>query len=417
MRGGQLVVRRGRSAFMITHRRGEGPTGRAAARNTATPLSVELLVAWLRDGWRWAVLTVLVLVLGSLPALAQALPDGSSDLTAEQLRDLVRGSADVAWTGYGESRVDLPLPDVRDLGDVPGLLGGTTRTRTAWRGADDWRVDRLVLTGEVDVITSPTGTVTWNSADRTASTVVGALPVRLPRADDLTPPVLARRLVATPDVTFSRLPSRRVAGTSAAGLRIAPQNPSSTLVASVDVWVEPSSGLPLQVEVRAPDRRNPVLTTLLLDVALGDPGAERTAFTPPQDATTLTTQAPDVVSEINRLVPFLLPPALAGTPRADPAGLGGGGIGVYGKGFASYAVVPVTRGLGRDLLRAAPPDGLLPTPLVNALVGQVGQVGHARHVGPGGGPVFLLVGTVPAQTLRDALEQLREDPPEYVGPR
>ncbi len=351
-------------------------------------------------------LTALVLVLGSLPALAKALPDGSSTLTAEQLRDLVRGSAGVAWSGYGESRGDLPLPDVRDLGDVPDLLGGTTRTRTAWRGPQDWRVDRLNLTGEQDVITSGQGTVTWNSADRTASYVLGQLPVRLPRADDLVPPVLARRLVATPDVTFTRLPSRRVAGTSAAGLRVTPVDPGSTLVQSVDLWVEPSTGLALQVEVRASGQRNPVLSTLLLDVSFGDPGSGRTAFSPPPGTTTTSSAAPDVVSEINRLVPFRLPPSLAGTPREDPAGLGQGGIGIYGKGFSAYAVVPVTRALGHDLLRAAPPDGLLPTPLVNALVGRVGR-----------GGVFLLVGTVPEQTLRDALAQLRENPPPYVGPR
>lgn len=363
-------------------------------------------MGWMRDGWRWAVLTALVLVLGALPALAKTLPDGASDLSAEELRELVRDSASVAWSGYGESRVDLPLPDVRDLGDVPGLLGGTTRTRTAWRGAEDWRVDRLTLTGEEDVITSGRGTVTWNSADRTASYVLGELSVRLPRADDLVAPVLARRLVATPDVTFSRVPSRRVAGTSAAGLRLTPTDPASTLVDTVDVWVEPSTGLALRVEIRAPGRRNPVLTTLVLDLAVGDPGQERTSFTPPPGTSTTTTEAPDVVTEINRLVPFLLPPALAGTPREDPAGLGDGGIGVYGQGFSAYAVVPVTRALGRDLLRAAPPDGLLTTPLVNALVGQVGR-----------GAVFLLVGTVPEQTLREALTQLRADPPRYIGPR
>ena len=44
--------------------------------------------------------------------------------------------------------------------------------------------------------------------------VIGAQPVRLPRAADLLPPALARRLLGIAAATdrYSRLPSRRVAG-------------------------------------------------------------------------------------------------------------------------------------------------------------------------------------------------------------
>ena len=356
-------------------------------------------------GWRWAVVAAGLAALVSLPALAGALPAGESDLTAEQLRDLVRASDAVAYEAYGESRVDLPLPDVRELGDVPELLGGTTRTRTAWRTPLDWRVDRLTVAGETDVVRAGAQTTTWDSADRTVTRVLGDLPVRLPRPDDLTAPVLARRLVATPDTTVSRLPERRVAGRSAAGLRVAPTDPTQTLVESVDVWVDPDSGLPLRVEVRAGGQRNPVLTSVLLDLDLGDPGAERTAFDPPAGATVTSSQAPDVAAEIDRLVPFLLPDVLAGDTRADPAGLGTGGVAVYDQGFEAYAVVPLDRGLGDDLIELAPPGGLFATPLVNVLVGRQR------------GAVFLLVGTVPEQVLRSALTELRRDPPVVVGDR
>ena len=355
--------------------------------------------------WRWAAVAAGVAALVSLPTLAGALPTRSSDVTAEELRDLVRASGAVAHEAYGESRVDLPLPDVDALGDVPELLGSTTRTRTAWRTPLDWRVDRLTVAGETDVVRAGALTTTWDSADRSVTRLLGDLPVRLPRPDDLTAPVLARRLVATPGTVLSRLPERRVAGRSAPGLRVAPADPAQTLVESVDVWVEPGSGLPLRVEVRADGQRNPVVTAVVLDLELGDPGARRTAFDPPPGSTETTTQAPDVAAEVDRLVPFLLPDVLAGDGRADPAGLGTGGVAVYDRGFEAYAVVPLDRDLGGDLLDLAPPGGVFATPLVTVLVGRVERT------------AYVLVGTVPEQVLRDALTALRRDPPPFVGDR
>ncbi len=51
---------------------------------------------------------------------------------------------------------------------------------------------------------------------------------------------------------LSRLPARRVAGRSAAGLRLVPADPAST-IARVDVWADEASGLPLRVEVYGED--------------------------------------------------------------------------------------------------------------------------------------------------------------------
>jgi hypothetical protein len=354
-------------------------------------------------GWRWAVVTALVVVLASLPSLAGALlPKGDSDLTAEQLRELVRQSSRVVWEGLGESRSDLPLPDVEDLDDVPALLGGTTRTRTTWLSPDRWRIDRLDVASETDTIQDVDQTTTWDSADRTVDVVVGDLPVRLPRAGDLSAPVLGRRLAGTPGTVLSRLDERRVAGRTAAGFRLTPRDPARTTVSSIDIWADPDSGLALRVEVRSPGQRNPVLTSLLLDLDVGSADAGRIDFVPPEDADVASAVAPDIAAEIDRFAPFALPPALAGDGRSTIGGLSNGGVAVYGEGLEAYVVVPLEGRLARRFLRAADQEGLFPTPLVNALVGVDGQ------------RVYLLVGTVPASRLQAGLTALREDRPERV---
>src|SRR4029453_13306921 len=80
--------------------------------------------------------------------------------------------------------------------------------------------------------------------------VVGDLPARLPQAPDLLPPDLARRLLAdaAPGDGLTALPPRRVAGIAAAGLRFTPGDPDTT-IDRLDVWADPATGLPLQVEL------------------------------------------------------------------------------------------------------------------------------------------------------------------------
>ena len=354
--------------------------------------------------WRWAAAAALVALLGAVPALAGLLPTGNSDLTAEQLRDLVRASDQVGWEGLGESRADLPLPDVPDLDIVPALLGGTTRARASWVGPDQWRVDQLDVAGEIGTIGVRDATLTWNSAAQSANVVVGELPVRLPSAADLLAPVLGRRLASTPDADLSRIGERRIAGRTAAGLRLTPQDPASTTVSAVDIWVEPGSGLALQVDVRSPGQRNAVLTSLLLDLDLRPPADDPTRFTPPAGVDVTFADAPDIAAEINRFAPFILPETLAGVVRTDPAGLGNGGVAVYGTGFTAYAVVPLSGGVARRILDAADPQGEFPTPLVN---GVVGTGGRER--------VYLLVGTVPTATLQAGLLELQQNRPQRIN--
>jgi hypothetical protein len=204
----------------------------------------------------------------------------------------------------------------------------------------------------------------------------------------------------------SALPARRVAGRSTAGVRLVPRDPERTTVRSVDLWAEPSTGLPLRVEVRAAGASRPALTSVLLDLDLSRPPVGLTDFPRPATASITVGDAPDIAALADRFAPYELPDALAGLPRRDRSVLStGGGVGTYGDGFTALAVVPLPDGLGRELVRRIEPDGdgrtaRVATPLVN---GQVGVSDDDR--------AYLLVGTVPDALLTTALVQLRADPP------
>lgn len=348
--------------------------------------------------------------LTALPSLAGALPADAPPVPLAELVARIRASPDVAWSGYGESRGALVLPDVRELGDLPGLVGGTTRTRTWWRAPDEWRVDALSLVGETDTTRDPDGSWTWDSADERAQRIVGELDVRLPAAPDLVAPVLGHRLAGTGDVELSALPDRRVAGRAAAGVRLTPRDPATTTVAAVDMWAEPRTGLPLRVEVHAAGQDQPVLTSLLLDLELAAPPRSRTTFLPPARASVSVDEAPDLAAAVDRFAPFALPPVLAMLPRRQRTDLGlVGGVGTYGDGFTALVVLPLPLDAGRRLVRRIDSDGdgesaRVSTPLVNGLAATVRE------------RAYLLVGTVPETVLQRALAELRfTEPPLREG--
>lgn len=363
-----------------------------------------------RRAWRWAVVaagTALVLL---LPSVVAALPVTTTTLSASELLQRVRASGDVGWSGYGESRGSLALPHVHDLEDLPELLGDTTRTRAWWRGPDSWRVDALSLVGETDTVRGPGGTWTWESADARAVRVDGDVGVRLPTAADLLAPTLGRRLAGTPDVVARRLPARRVAGRAADGLRLAPRSPDGTSVRSVEMWVDPASGLPLRVEVWADGQDAPSLVSLLLDLELERPAASRTSFVPPPDAVTTVVAAPDLAALSDRFAPYRLPDELAGVSRAAAGDGATGGVGVYGQGLQAVAVVPLPRDVARRAVRRIDPGGdgrtaVVQTPLLSAVVARDGR----RRA-------YLVAGTVPLERLTAVLVALRADPPARIRP-
>ncbi len=357
---------------------------------------------------RWAVVVTLLAVLLSLPALVGALPADDADVTAPDLRDAVLASAGVGFSGYAVSAGGLTLPVSDQLPAVADLLSDRTTMRVWWRGPDEHRVDVVTATGETGVHVDPGGTWTWEFESTTARRSDPA-PLALPAPPDLVPAALGRRLLSeAADTELSRTGARRVAGRDALGLRLVPAAPAAS-VASVDVWADAATGLPLAVEVRADDAPVPALDTRFLDLDLTTPPAGVVAFTPPADARVLPGEdTEDLLREAGRrLSEVTLPGELAGLPRRTLAGAPGA-VGVYGSGVTLLAVAPVPGRLAAGLRQAL---AAAPAAVTDELGTRVaaGPLGLMLVEPPGRG-AYVLTGTVTVDALADAAGALTGAP-------
>jgi hypothetical protein len=286
---------------------------------------------------RWGVVLAVVIVLCSIPVAINMWPARAADISVPALRTRIAASAGQAYSGYAQSTGLLPLPSLPNLERVTALVSGTTEMRAWYAAPDRWRVDVIAGGSERDTYQTPDAQYLWDYEANQLSRIVGEQPLRLPRAADLTPPELVRRILdlATGD-RYEPVADKRVAGRAAAGLRIVPAT-ADTTVDHVDVWADPASGLPLQAEVTAKGGVRPVFVTRFLELHLGTPDAA--VLAPPQSRPGVGfTAAPDVLSLINRRSRFVsLPDQLGGAPRAD-AVPGLTAAGVYGTGLARFVV-------------------------------------------------------------------------------
>ena len=346
-------------------------------------------------------------VLAGLPLAAGALPARSDPASAAALADAVRRSGARDFSGYAEAVGGLALPLTDEFTTVTDLFGDRTRMRVWWRGESDWRVDSVQPTGETGLYRDPDGLWTWDYERGTALRTTDPA-VRLPRAADLEPAALGRRLLseARPG-ELSRLPARRVAGRSAPGLRLRPVDHGST-VDRVDVWVDRDTGVPLRVEVAAGGSARPVVETGYLDFSAAAPDPGTTRFVPPYPGRVRRELNPDLAASINVFSPVVPPLRLAGLPvRTRVEGLGS--VGTYGTGLTVLVAVPlpgrVSRPL-RDQLSDTP--GITPTALGMRLT--VGPL-SLLLTDPVGRRSWLLTGTVDAATLDRAAQEIAAAPP------
>ena len=357
--------------------------------------------------WRWAVVALAVAVLVSLPTVIGALPARSSDLSATDLLARVKASGSVGHSGYAESVGGLQLPLTADFTALTSLLGDRTRIRSWWRSDEDWRVDAVQTTGEAGTYRDASGIWSW---DYEQDTIVRTSEptVRLPRVSDVEPAALARRLLSEARAAdVSRIPSRRVAGRDAAGLRLRPSD-NGTTIDRVDVWVDPVTGLALRVEIYGKDTPRPVLETAFLDFSARTPPPSDTRFTPAEPDRIRGETNPDLAAAINVFAPVTPPATLAGLP-GRPGIIGLGSVGTYGSGLTLLVAVPMPGRISRPLR-----DQLAKTPGATAT-----PEGIRIAVGPQSLLLtdsrdrrsWLITGTVTAQTLDAAATQLRTQPP------
>ena len=345
--------------------------------------------------------------------IASALPVSVPTLTASQLRGRILASAQESYAGYAESNATFGLPPLAGLTGLTSLLDGVTKMRVWQATPTRWRVDVLSDAGERDTYQlSGCRSYIWDSADQLLAEVRGRQTFRLPRPADLVPPALALRLLseAGRQARFSVIAPLRVAGRSAAGLRMTPADPAST-VGRVDIWADPASGLPLMVEIfgRGGSAR-PALESKFFQVSPWRPDPR--VLTPVRAYGTgfTVTSASNLAGALSNLGLVALPRQLAGRKRT-PVPEGFETIGVYGGGLATFVVLGVRGDTGTDLVPNALSAGgtaftvpggtgaLISAPLINAVI-----------VRPSGFLIaFLIAGTVSTQVLEQAATTIVTD--------
>ena len=340
-----------------------------------------------RGAWRrWSIVLASTVALCAIPAVIAALPVQGSTIGAAALRARIMASAGRPYQGYAESTADFGLPSLPDLSNVSMLLDGTTDQFVWYRSADYWRADVVSAEGENDTYSDGGVTYLWNYGSNSLIQIIGPEPVRLPRAADLLPPELTRRLlsIAGSDVRLSRLPSRRVAGVAAAGLRVIPTG-SGTTIGAIDIWADPRTGLPVEVQLTARGSAHPVLISNFLELNQTEPSLDAVTPHPAPQLGLATARQPD----INRILngdgdgdsdgdPF--PPELGGQ-RQVPIPGGPPGIAIYGAGLSRLVALPLPHSLGPQALNAAVQAGadvvsltgqttgaVIRTPLLNVLM-------------------------------------------------
>jgi len=345
-----------------------------------------------------------------MPVAVAAWPSPRVDADPKVLRELILASASRPYQGYADTRGEVRLPDVPALDEVAKLVGGTTRIRVWYGSPRAWRVAVLDQTGEGDIYQTVDGTYLWDFERNLVIHPVGELPVRLPWAADLLPPDLARRLLAGAAAadTLTTIGSRRVAGMTAAGLRLTPTDPETT-IGRVDVWADPATGLPVQVEVAGRDSAAPTFTSRFLDLDQRPPDPPVVTPVVAESAGFAVTTAQDLAAALNGVAPVALPDSLAGRPRTTlpVRGVDVAGVGAYGAGLSTFVVLALPGRVGSQALRAAQDRGGTPvgfatghgyeirTSLISALIVRSEGDRATRRT-------FLLAGPVTPDVLRTA---------------
>jgi MucB/RseB N-terminal domain len=347
-----------------------------------------------------------VAILAALPWVVSRLPARSDHTAAPALLARIAASTSQGYSGLAESTGGLALPVTSQFNSIADLLGGKTQLRAWWRAASDFRVDEINVTGETDTVQNAAGLWGWDYEANRATRADGGLgaKVRLPRAADLLPPEVGRRLLSQAQpAELSRIGAERVAGREAVGLRLRPSS-AATSIGRVDVWADSASGLPLRVAVYGRSG-GAVLTTQFLDVSIRQPDANRTAFTPPPGARVRDQGQLDIAAAIDRFGGDRPPDRVAGLDRnAEMPAIGA--VGIYGRGVTELAAVPLPDDIAsslRDQLSSAP--GVAETP-DGGFVISVGPLSLLVAAPSASGAAWLLTGTVTTEVLRTAAAQL-----------
>jgi hypothetical protein len=351
----------------------------------------------MRPVHRWSLAAVATALLLLAPYAGRARTPHDPAVATADLVTAVRDSA-AAYSGTVDVRGRIGLPIADHFTDLADLFGGETRLRVWWRGSDDWRVDQLLETGEVDLFHQGPQTIEWNYEEGQAQASLDP-EIRLPRDSDLLPPELARRALDGVDpADVTRLSPRRVAGVDAAGLGVLVSDPRSSL-READLWVDPDTGVALAVDVYG-DASQPALSTTFTTFSRDRPDVRVTRFRPSRHVPVRQDHVLDIADAADQFASVDPPTTVAGLPWA--AGMSAA---VYGAGLTRLLVIPLPPSAADDLACRLSESGarrVQGQPLLR--VGPLGAV-VSRAAGPTG-QRWLVTGTVTDQTLMNATRDL-----------
>lgn len=349
---------------------------------------------------RWCLVALVAVLLAASPFAGRLLPVTDSALSASALLGRVRDSGDQSYSGYVETAGTVQLQVGDRFSDVGDLFSERTRLRVWWQDEETWRVDHLLVSGETDLVRRGGVTTEYDYEDAKAVSTRDP-EIRLPRTADLVPPTLARMVLSgAVDSEVARLPSRRVAGFAAPGLRLTPAS-TATTIDHVDLWADPGSGLPLRVEVYSDGSREPDFTTEFRGFSSASPAAADVAFAPSRQVERDFQDTLDIADAANQFAPLFPPGRIAGIEMSSQRT---GAVGVYGTGVTRLIAIPL-----RDREAAPLREQLKTSPGVqetdNGTVVAVGPLG-VLLTGSGDVGGWLVAGTVTADTLDEAARDL-----------
>jgi hypothetical protein len=205
---------------------------------------------------------------------------------------------------------------------------------------------------------------------------------------------------------------------AAAGLRLTAADPDTT-IAHIDVWADPNTGVPLQVEVIGRDAGSPILSSRFLEVDQRQPDPAVVRPDMADSAGFTVASAEDLANAASNIAPIVLPATLAGRPRtAVPLpGADAIGVGAYGGGLTTFVVLAVPGRTGTQALNGLRDKGGSPvlfshgqgyeirSSLISALVVRSDGDRRLRRT-------FLLAGTVSTDVLRQAATDLLAGSPQ-----
>jgi hypothetical protein len=314
-------------------------------------------------------------------------------MSTAELLSRIRGSDDVSFSGQVEAAGMLGLSLTGPLADIVDLPSSTSRLQVWWRDAEYWRVERLEPPGGTDLFHEGGTAISWKEDVQLATHASDGLALR-PQEVDMLPPQLAGWALTEVDAEeLTRLPTRKVAGVEAAGLRVTPSGLAGS-VDRVDMWVDYDTGLPLQVRVWGGDDSVPAVDTHFAEIDFSRPSEQDVAFEPPAGALVLSG------GELIQHIPGVYRSVdLAGLPLV--AGQATEPITRYGRGVTQLLVIALDDHVAdplRDQLESMPGaevdrrgTWLSAGPLHLLLSPCVGDTAH-----------WLLAGTVHEATLRMA---------------